>query len=376
MNRRSRIFFVSAVCMAAALVLAQAADRRPLKVDDMHRFHDVRDAQMSPDGAWIAYTLSSVDVAADKSDTDVWMANWDGTQQLRLTSSPESENAPRWSPDGRYLAFLSGRPGKAKGTQVWLLDRSGGEAAQLTDVKGRLSSYEWSPDSKRLLLVMADRDPNDPDDEKPATPPAAPKAPKPIVIDRYRFKQDVVGYLTQRPARLYLFDIASKKAEAVTPENIEAAAPSWSPDGRSIAFLGKEGKDADRYNTWNVYVTEARTGASPRRITNYDGVHSSAARTQAAWSPDGARLVYLQSSAVKLVEYNQNRLAVVPVAGGEPRLLAETLDRPASAPRFTPDGASILFLVADDRSEYPARVPVSGGEVQRLVQGPGVISTV
>src|SRR5579864_9622201 len=219
-----KIFFRFAIglCLVSA-VFAQPAARRFVTVDDMHRFHDVRDAQISPDGKWVAYTVSSVDVAADKSDTDVWMANWDGTQQLRLTSSPESENAPRWSPDGRYLAFLSGRSGKAKGTQVWLLDRSGGEATQLTDVKGRLSAYEWSPDSKRLLLVMADRDPNEPDDEKPATPPATPKAPKPIVIDRYRLKQDVVGYLTQRPARLYLFDIAAKKAEPLTPETIEAA---------------------------------------------------------------------------------------------------------------------------------------------------------
>jgi dipeptidyl aminopeptidase/acylaminoacyl peptidase len=362
--------------LLASLAFAQPTTRRLITVDDMHRFHDVRDVQISPDGKWVAYTVNSVDVAADKSDTDVWMASWDGTQQLRLTSSPESENAPRWSPDGRYLAFLSGRPGKAKGTQVWLLDRSGGEATQLTDLKGRLSSYEWSPDSKRLLLVMADRDANDADDDKPSTPAATPKAPKPIVIDRYKFKQDVVGYLTQKAARLYLFDIATKKAEALTPESIEAASPSWSPDGHSIAFLGKEGKDADRYNIWNIYVTEARASASPRRITQYDGVHSTAARTQPAWSPDGTRLVYLQSSAVKYIEYNQNRLAVVPVAGGEPTLLAGTLDRPVSAPRFTPDGESILFLVADDRSEYPARIPAAGGVVQRLVQGSGVISTV
>src|ERR1019366_641881 len=141
------------------------AQQRLLTVDDMHKFHDVRDVQISPDGKWVAYTVSSVDVAADKSDTDVWMASWDGAQQLRLTSSPENENAPRWSPDGRFLAFLSGRPGKARGTQAWLLDRSGGEAQQFADVKGRVSSYDWSPDSKRLLLVMADRDPNEPDED-------------------------------------------------------------------------------------------------------------------------------------------------------------------------------------------------------------------
>src|SRR6185369_10230498 len=150
------------------------------------------------DGKWVAYTLNNVDVTGDKSDTDVWMASWDGKQQVRLTSSTESENAPRWSPDGRYLSFLSGRPGKARGTQVWLLDRTGGEAQQFTDVKGRISSYDWSPDSKKLLLVMADRDPGEPDDPAAGAGRggANAPAPKPIVIDRYKFKQDVVGYLT------------------------------------------------------------------------------------------------------------------------------------------------------------------------------------
>ena len=369
-------FRVSIGLLAASLVFAQSTSRRLLKLDDIDRFHDVRDVQVSPDGKWVAYTLNSVDVAGDKSDTDVWMASWDGSRQLRLTSSPENENAPRWSPDGRYLSFLSGRPGKAKGTQVWLLDRMGGEAQQLTEVKGRLSSCEWSPDSKRLLLVMQDRDPNDTSDEERPNPATPPKPPKPIVIERYKFKQDIVGYLTQPPPRLYLFDLASKKTDALTAESLEAASPNWSPDGQAIAFLGKEGKDADRYDTWNVYVTEARAGAAPRLVTHYDGVHASASRGRPEWSPDGTRLVYLQSSGAKDNAYNMTRLAVVPVAGGAPKILADKLDRGVSSPRFAIDGSSILFLVADDRSEYLARVPASGGEVERLVKGPGVISAV
>ena len=92
------------------------------------------------------------------------MASWDGTQQLRITTSPKRESAPRWSPDGRYLSFTSSRPGKAKGNQIWLLDRNGGEAQQFTDFKGRLSGYEWSPDSKKLLLTLADPDPNSPEE--------------------------------------------------------------------------------------------------------------------------------------------------------------------------------------------------------------------
>src|SRR5947209_4112015 len=220
---KSKAVRIAGLLLTASLAFAQPSGRsnppRLIKVDDMHRFHDVRDLQISPDGKWVAYTLSSADKAADKRDTDVWMVSWDGARNLRITSSPENETAPRWSPDGRYLSFLSSRPGKARGNQVWLLERAGGEAQQLTDVKGRLTSYDWSPDSKTLLLVMTDRDPNDPanippgntppntpDDERLANPMPVAKAPKPIVIDRYKFKQDVQGYLTQPAARLYLFD--------------------------------------------------------------------------------------------------------------------------------------------------------------------------
>jgi Tol biopolymer transport system component len=256
--------------LCSALLLSAQPAKRLLKIDDMHRFHDVRDVQLSPDGKWVAYTVNTVDAAADKSDTDVWIASWDGKQQLRMTTSTESETAPRWSPDGKYLSFLSSRPGKAKGNQIWLLDRNGGEAQQFTDVKGRLSSYEWSPDSKTLLLVMADRDPNDPaDDDRPAGAApsgAAAKAPKPIVIDKYKFKQDIVGYLTAPPTRLYLFDIATKKAEALTEPALEATAAAWSPDGKWISFAGRAGKDAERYNTGNVFVIEARAGATPDAI--------------------------------------------------------------------------------------------------------------
>lgn len=356
------------------LAVCTFAQKRLITVDDLHKFHDVRDVQISPDGKWVAYTVSSVDVAADKSDTDVWMTSWDGTEQLRLTSSPENENAPRWSPDGRYLAFLSGRPGKAKGTQIWLLNRMGGEAQQFTDFKNKLSSYEWSPDSKRLLLTMTERDPADSDDEKPA-PGANAKAPKPIVVDRYKFKQDIQGYLTQKPGRFYLFDMATKKPEALTAEGFEVASPSWSPDGQWIAFLGKEGKDAERYNTWNLYVVEARAGATPRKITNYDGVHATASRAQPEWSPDGKRLVFLESGGAKKSAYNMSRLTVIAVEGGTPKLLADKLDRAVSSPRFTPDGSAILFLVSDDRSEYPARISVNGGAVERLLPGPGIVST-
>jgi dipeptidyl aminopeptidase/acylaminoacyl peptidase len=170
--------------------------------------------------------------------------------------------------------------------------------------------------------------------------------------------------------------VAAKKAEPITAEGFEVASPTWSPDGKWIAFMGREGKEAERYNTNNVYVVEARAGAAPKKLTSYDGIHASASRGRPEWSPDGTRLVYLQSSGARWGAYNMNRIAVLPVVGGEPKLATPGFDRAATAPRFTKDGKSILFLVADDRWEYPATVPAAGGKVERMLKGPGVISTI
>src|SRR5260370_23421237 len=205
------------VLLSAATLPAQPA-RHALTLDDIARMHGVGDPQCSPDDQWVAYTVSTIDVKEDKSSTHIWMVSFDGKRDRQVTSSMESESAPRWSPDGNYLSFTSSRPGRAKGNQVWLLDRNGGEAFQLTDVKGRLQSYEWSPDSKRLALIVGDPDPDAPDTPgEGAAAPARPKAPQPIVIHRYHFKQDLQAYLLSgRHSYIYLFDIVTKTLDPPT----------------------------------------------------------------------------------------------------------------------------------------------------------------
>ena len=145
-----------AICALSLLPVfgAASAGTRILGLDDLARLQEVSDPQVSPQGDWVAYTVSTVDSANDKRVTNIWMVSWDGKQRVQLTYSPESEHAPRWSPDGKSISFLSARPGKAKGTQVWVMDRRGGEARQLTEIKGKVQDYVWSPDSRRLAVVV------------------------------------------------------------------------------------------------------------------------------------------------------------------------------------------------------------------------------
>src|SRR4030095_8256924 len=145
---------------------------------DIYNLREVRDPQRSPDGKWVAYVVARAIKDTDKNDSDIWMASWDGTQEIQLTFSAESESQPRWSPDNKYLSFVSSRQGAKEG-QLWLLNRAGGDAVEVSDVKGGIEQYAWSPDATRVVFVVDDPDPRDPkDDDKDAK-----KTPPPLVID-------------------------------------------------------------------------------------------------------------------------------------------------------------------------------------------------
>ena len=136
-----------ALVLAAALLIPampQAQTKRSLTLDDHSRILAVADPQRSPDGAWVAYTVTTIDAEKDRRNTDIWMVKWDGSEQLQLTSSPDNESSPRWSPDNKYLAFVASRGSedeKKRGGQIWLLNRAGGEAQRVSDVKGGVSRH-------------------------------------------------------------------------------------------------------------------------------------------------------------------------------------------------------------------------------------------
>lgn len=355
-----RLSIATLLVVATVPLAAQAPAKRPLTANDLYRVRNVSDPQLSPDGQWVAYTVAAIDSAKDRSVSHVWMTSWDGATTIQATTSTKSEHDPRWSPDNRYLAFLSSREG-ARETQLWLLDRRGGEAVRITSVAGGISDYAWSPDGRRVVLVSEDPDPADADTTAP---------PRPIVITRYHFKNDDEGYLENRHYHLYLLDVATHQVQQLTSGAFDEENPAWSPDGHSIAFVSNHDANPDRSENSDVFVMEATPGAPARQLTTFRGSDDG----DLAWSPDGKRIAYLRGSEPRFSAYSQDRVAMVSVDGGAPRILTAALDRPVRSLRWSSDGAAILGIVEDDRARYLARVNPNDGAVQHVVDGQRVVS--
>ena len=338
-----------------ALTLPPAAlAGRPLAPEDWYRFQPLSDLQIAPDGGSVAYLVTRYDKEADESRSALWSADWAHGEGVQLTRA-ESVTDPRFSPDGRYLSFLSARPAEAP-VQLWLLDRRGGEARPVSHVNDEITAYEWSPDGAHVVLVMRAG--------AEGGGKSASKSPHPIVIDAFQFKQDKEGYLSaDLRTHLYLLDVKSGECVALdAAADRQDSGPVFSPDGHELAFVGNHAGNAAEVGRDDIYVMEARTGAAPRKLlSTYSPNHQTL-----AFSPDGTQLAFLEGDAPRYNAYITDQLALAELKSGTVRTLARALDRAAFTPKFAADGGSILFAVEDDGYQYPAAVDVATGAVRRL----------
>ncbi|HEX6891250.1 MAG TPA: S9 family peptidase [Chryseolinea sp.] len=347
-----KIFLAISLVTFAFAAIAQI----PLKPSDVYKVKYVDDPELSPDGKWVLYILSEADTAEDKYDEDIWMTATDGSGAVQLTYSDEDETQPKWSPDNKWISFLSGRHKAKEKTQLWLMDRRGGEAKQVTELKVSISDYEWSPDSKKVIFTIKDQEIR-PDSLKDH--PA-----KPYVIDRYHFKADGAGYLEHKYSHLYLFDLESKKLDTLTKGNFNHSDPAWSPDGKFIAYTSNRTGDPDRNTNSDIFIIEAKPKAKPRQLTTWVDFDRNP-----EWSPDGKSIAYLRSISPEWDAYDEPHLAVISVNGGEPRILTKELDRPVTNPVWSKDGKSVLALIEDDRQRYVMSFDVASGKYIKISEG-------
>ena len=362
MNRISCDWRYVIMCMTLGSAIAGA---RPIDLDDLYRISTASDVQLSADGEWIAYTLSSPDRDRDEETSDIWLARWAGGESLQLTHGAGSEHHPRFSPDSRYLAFLSDRADEDKGDQIWLLDRRGGEARQITSTETEISDFDWSPDGKRLVFVT-----------EPAPKPAREsRNPEPIVIDRYYFKEDIAGYLGKAHSNLFLLELATGDVAQLTDGLFDEFYPAWSPDGGHIAFVSKRGEEADRHNNWDIYTVEPKPGGQLRRLTQNPGADGDDegwwGGVAPDWSSDGERLAYLHGGAPQDIWYALFQVGVIDAHGGPSVTPTSQLDRNTTSPKWSQDGKWLYFLLEDDQSVQLARVRTGDARIERLTE-PGM----
>jgi len=354
---------LASLIAGSALALSAAAAPSKFTTDDLVRIANLSELDLSPDGEYVVYSVGEPNFEEDAARYDLWRARFDGSERRALTRTADAdEYQPAFSPDGRWIAFLSDRGDEDAETQVWLMRVDGGEAEVLTDFAGGVVSFDWSPDSRRLAVIA-----NDPEREEGEEEP---KQPEPIVVDRYYFKEDYAGWLTDKRQHLYLFDVAAKTATQLTEGAHDEFLPAWSPDGTRIAYVTKRGPDPDRHANWDIYVIEAREGAAEKQVTRFEGADNDASlESPPAWSPDGKRIAYLQAGEDKWIYYAPWSLAVVDVASG-------AVTRPAGAdgfhgkPRFTPDGRALLALVETSRVTHLSHIDLATGAVTPLTTGP------
>ena len=357
----SYLFLICGVvhCFGMFKTYSQSTEKA-LSIDIIQSLNRVGDPQVSPDEKWVAYTVSAIDTAKDKSASRIWMVSTSGGDPIAMTAKEYSASNPRWSPDGKYLSFMASKGAKAK-TQVWNLNRLGGEAQQVTKTKQGVSSYAWSPGGKKLLLLLKDPKPSDltkntKDDKKPL----------PYVIDRIHFKEDYIGYLDRRRNHIYIHTLGDSTATQITSGDYDDSEPVWSPDGESIAFVSNRSENPDLSydsNIWIVSADQATKDSVLKQVTQNPLSDSSP-----AWSPDGKTITYTTTINADAIPFATDHLAVISASGGSAKILSEEIDRNIFEPKFSKDGKTILFVLEDSGEMQLATISPKGNSFKRLIK--------
>jgi dipeptidyl aminopeptidase/acylaminoacyl peptidase len=354
--------------------LSTESEKRKTAVEDFLRFKYLEDVQLSPDGKRIAFTVGEYRARKTKEDvawewtTGVWVVSPDEDRPpRRLTGKKGLDNTPRWSPDGRFLAFLSASSsakGKDEISQIRLIKAAGrgGRARWLTHRKHGVSEFSWSHDGQKIAFIA-----EDPTDEEKEYM----EKMDPIVLTRRQHKQDGEGFLTTVKSRLFVVDVEGGEPERLTEGPYDDSEPQFSPDGTRIAFVSNRTEEPDSNYNDDIWIISLED-KSIKQITTSTGTEWAP-----RWSPDGARIAYAHTDS-HLSYYKQVDVMVIPAEGGGPLNLTKDLDRTLdedSLPAWSADGEYLYFTVVDEGAVPLLRVPSEGGEAERLVEGPRCVAS-
>jgi len=343
---RRTVLLIAFACLAFA-------QRRGVSAEDYLSFDTAGDPQIAPDGKWVAYTVTTIDPKTSRRLSRIWIAALDGSHPaVPYTGDSVSSNSPRWSPDGRFMAFLSARDSSAAGQarpQIWLLSRNGGEARRVTNLENGASNFEWSPDSTRFVCLT-----------RTGPPPSKTSDVRHYTHIDYKFND--TGWFDEKRSHVVVVDVKTGASKQITEgDDWNDTDPHWSPDSSKIAFVSnRTGHEFDNDHNSDVWVIPAG-GGSLTKISDHQGPDSSP-----RWSPDGKRIAFL--GAVE--EEDQPLIYVAPADGGKSVELSKNFDMLASEITWAENGAALYFSSGVKGETQIFRMEAATGEIKPLTSGP------
>jgi dipeptidyl aminopeptidase/acylaminoacyl peptidase len=355
--------------------------KRPIAADDLYRIEQLSEPRLSPDGKHVVYRQQRVDKKTEQKYGNLWVASTTLSAPRQYTYGDQNDSSPRWSPDGRQIAFLSNRGNRDKPAQLYLLPFEGGEARPLTAIDGEITLVSWSPDGRKLLCLVRKTDAEELERDKDEQ-----KKKLGVVARQYTrifYKLDGYGYLPHERTHLWLVDARSGKGKPLTEGEIwDEIDPAFSPDGTQIVFVSNHAKDPDLApDRMDLFVLDGNE--APKRIKTPVGF-----KTLPSFSPDGKWIAYFGREG-EGVEYKNLNLWLVPADGGkaaknltaqfdldcEATLINDVGSPEQLPPTWSPDGRFIYFQAAYHGSVVLKRLSVDNGQLTEVVGEGGVVGS-
>ncbi|MFM6994489.1 MAG: S9 family peptidase [Sediminibacterium sp.] len=329
--------------------------------NDVYRLESVSRPKIAPEGNWILFSQSKIDSAKDRTVSKLYMMSADGKETVTLTEQTKGVGNYQWSPDGKYISYLTKGINEDNGSQIFLMDRRGGEGVQLSDIKGEIQDYVWFNNGKKMVMVIKDFNYAD---------TAKSKVRKPYEISRYKFKQDNEGYLDNRKTHLYVLDVQTKKLDTLTRGNFNESDVAISSDDMMIAYTSNVTSNPDKNSNTDLFLLSLTKGATPLQFTNFKG-----ANNNPVFSPDNTKIAFLQSNSDKDYDmYDLAQLGIYDIKTNTAKIVSSKYDRSFSTIYWTKDGQSILSLIEDDRKQNLVQFNIQTQKPELLTNEMGVYS--